>query len=131
MDYMPTWKALREFLQSEAEIYFNEQAQAYAANAKSKASVSDYQKQDQQKAGNKSSDDKANAPAFLQCDLCDGIHPKYKCKVFLAMGLSDKLKNVEKQSLCVKCLRNEHQGGCADPKSNESCPKLRAKNIIP
>lgn len=42
MDYMPTWDALREFLQSEAEIYFNEQAQAYAVNAKSKASVSGY-----------------------------------------------------------------------------------------
>lgn len=123
MNYMPTWNVLREFLQSEAEIYFNEQAQAYAANPKSKASVSGHQKQDQQKAGNTSGDDKANAPGFLQCDLCDGVHPKYKCKVYLEMSLSDRLLNVQEQSLCVKCLRKKHQGGCADPRSNQSCPK--------
>lgn len=66
---------------------------------------------------------KSQVPSFLQCKLCDDIHPVYKCLVFKAMDLKSKENFVQENKLCVKCLRSFHLGNCRDVSSNNACPK--------
>lgn len=33
---------------------------------------------------------KKNAPEHLQCTLCDDVHIRHKCDVYIAMGFVDK-----------------------------------------
>lgn len=65
---------------------------------------------------------KKEAPQFLQCVLCDGIHPRYKCDAFKAMTLEQRLSHVQSEGLCVRCLREMHNGYCKDESCNLPCP---------
>lgn len=69
--------------------------------------------------------EKNNSPDFLQCKLCPGIHPAYKCKAYLALPLHKRMEYALSRKFCVRCMRSQHIGDCADPKSNKRCPDCK------
>lgn len=66
--------------------------------------------------------ERKNSPVFLQCKLCPGIHPAYKCNAYKALPVHKRMDYVKEEKLCVKCLKSQHSGSCVDPKSNIPCP---------
>ncbi|XP_073841395.1 uncharacterized protein [Musca autumnalis] len=44
-----------------------------------------------------------------KCNLCKtGHHPIYRCKQFLAMGESERLKWVQQRKMCTNCFKYDH-----------------------
>lgn len=75
--------------------------------------------------------EKANAPLWKQCTLCDDIHGRYGCPVFQAMGYTQKWAHVQQEGLCVKCLRHYHEPRpCENKLSNENCPLCYQQGVI-
>lgn len=66
---------------------------------------------------------KGQIPDFLDCKLCGQVHPLYKCNLFKAFYLWKKLKHVQENALCKRCLRKRHSGDCTNPKCNLPCPQ--------
>lgn len=117
-DYMPPWEQLKKFLESEVLIYEFDPNEG--------ASCSTYRPNKNANQATVSSTQamavaKRSAPIFLQCVLCTGIHPKYKCEAFIGMSLIDRWEHVRKEKLCQQCLRPQHQGKCIAPGCNQAC----------
>lgn len=147
--FMPTWENMQDFLKSEVDVYVQSdirlQVQLVTAN-KIEMPDSFYDQEGAKCMRNESLQlnnvqnnshkamaavmpmnlfeaEKKRSPKFLQCVLCDNIHPLYKCDVFLGLSLDQKYMHVEEHNLCLRCLRDNHPGRCVDDVSNQSCPK--------
>lgn len=156
-EYLPSWQALHDFLESEIEIYAydrsNEGAAALpisdihapstskvvakqAAKVESNPKWSDMVQSDLHKNMaavmpiNALANEKKHFAPFLQCNLCEFVHPKHKCPVYKQMTFHDKKNHVAAKDLCIKCVRPIHPGQCEDPSCNEKCPTcFKKKNI--
>lgn len=109
-NYLPSFVTFKAFLKSEINMWLGEEGRLCVETSKCEM-VDPFNKE------------KEKVPAFLQCKLCEYIHPIYKCLVFKAMDLGSKEKFVMQNNLCVKCLRSSHLGNCRDVSSNNACPK--------
>lgn len=134
-EYIPSWIGLKGFLEHQAEL--NEQeANAHGANTGNIGEQMD----NRSVLGDESrnipnvvdeagmatplhmSDAKQKVAKYLQCVCCDGIHPIYRCGTFLRLPLHIKKMHITDLKLCDRCLREEHDGQCKDPKQNNPCP---------
>lgn len=117
VNYMPPWEQLKKFLESELLIYAFDISEGASCSTnwptRSQAKFTTMQAL---------AVAKLEAPIFLQCILCDGIHPKYKCTVFIEMNFAARWAHVRAEKLCEKCLRPAHQGKCVAPGCNKPCP---------
>lgn len=144
--HIPSFDDVKRFMQSEIKILRIDEKQCvqtqqqasniHTTNEAEKPKYADVaksaytgaipkQKQQQSEESDWSStlaEEKANCPAFLQCKLCVGIHPIYKCKVYKSKSLAQRQKYVNDENLCVRCLKPKHTGKCLDAKSNNPCP---------
>lgn len=130
--HIPALEDILQFIKSEIQILMldenenaNQQSNSYADAAKtmrkkieSKSSVS----HSSVTPASVLAAEKAKSPPFLRCNLCVGIHPIYKCETYKNFTLATKKKYVAAEKLCVKCLRPQHTGLCADANSNKRCP---------
>lgn len=73
---------------------------------------------------------KKQAPNFLQCKLCDGIHPLYKCDVFKSLSLGERLSFAQQEMLCERCLRPGHDGYCVKDSCNRVCPSCLPRESV-
>lgn len=149
--FIPSWDNMQDFLKSEMDVYVqtdirsqvqlvttsklnmpdkisdNEGAQCMHFEALSLDNV----RNNSHKATaavmpmNALENEKMRSAKFLQCPLCVGIHPLYKCDVFLQMPLSEKQMHVSLNNLCVRCLRSEHPNSCWNEVSNLPCKKCK------
>lgn len=108
-NHLPSFDNFKAFLKSEIIMWLGEESKT----------CSETNKWDVEAFGQ----NKKSVPSFLQCKLCEGIHPVYKCLVFKAMKLGEKEELVLKNNWCVKCLQPAHLGKCRDDLSNNACPK--------
>lgn len=67
-------------------------------------------------------------PEFLQCILCEDIHPLYGCDVFRAMDFNERRNHVDRNDLCERCLRKNHSGRCKRKANNRKCPKCKPES---
>lgn len=140
-DFVPDWESLKDFLTSEAEIFSSKVTQFKAnapASEENASRVPTYSQTLKQAAVVESSESKKEEayvtsvqalaeakkrqPEFLRCNLCDGIHPKFRCENFIGMSIKDRWEHVRQFKLCAKCLRPDHAGPCAAKTCNEPCP---------
>lgn len=138
-NYIVSWEAVKDFLSSELEIH-EMQNVTYANMIKSAqtpqsdqdipstsgtaSNVQKAQKQADQKPSTSqtNNDEKKKVPEFLQCKLCNQIHPLYSCEAFKAKTRSERVLYVTVNGLCIKYLRPEHSELCRDRNSNNPCP---------
>ncbi|XP_031637717.1 uncharacterized protein LOC116350124, partial [Contarinia nasturtii] len=122
--HIPTWAELEEFLEGEVTIRVHSEKRNEVNNPQPKAinakQIKRFNKQNNAK--------KRSYPDFLQCVLCENIHPIFRCECFIAMNLSGRKNHVAEHQLCVRCLRNSHTGPCARKECNEPCPKCKPDN---
>lgn len=104
------WECLKHFLLS--------------ANAAQKEQI----EQDVQQPGSSGQCSRPSVPSYFKCELCDGLHPIYKCQIFLGFSLNAKMNYVKIKHLCKKCLRPADHHLCKNPQSNEACPSCAAIN---
>lgn len=134
-DYMPDWESVKMFLSSEAEIFGKQSMQSKIENTKAivahaEQNNASHDGQGVLRQSNEAyvtsiqalAEAKKFQPEFLQCNLCDGIHPKYKCEVFIGMSFQERWNHVRRFALCAKCLRSDHAGPCAQKTCNQACP---------
>lgn len=140
-DYMPNWQSVKDFLQSELNVFHDASISSVLCDDTQGAQSLEMQRScvTPQTSGLVHTDGdgekkafvtsvqslrvaKSQAPRFLQCSLCDGIHPRYKCDAFKQMSLAGRQAHVSSESLCEKCLRENHRGDCQQEKCNRSCP---------
>lgn len=110
--HIPTWDELGQFLENEVTIRVHAEKRSGTHNQEAEAN------------------NKKDLPEFLQCVLCDEIHPIYRCNNFKAMDRTDRLNHVSKHDLCIKCLRKNHTGECVAEKCNEECPRCWPENEL-
>lgn len=136
INHVVSWADVKKFLASELEIHMSQninyasvvkqcvdkQDKIVARNVSMRntnESVASSSEQNERTVYDNS--DKSKHSQFLQCNLCEGVHPLYKCDVFLAKKLDMRLLYVSENKFCVRCLRKEHTGNCVDVKSNWKC----------
>lgn len=128
--HIPTWRELEAFLEGEVTIHVHDEKRSEASpvgnmrNLQLNPGGGAIKKQQTQQKSYPLMD-KAQAPDFLNCALCDEVHPLYKCNRFKALDLARRRKHVDQYNLCERCLRRNHRGDCSDPKSMEHCPDCR------
>lgn len=63
------------------------------------------------------------------CFLCNkNMHALFRCPVFLAKSIVDRVKVVSDRNLCIKCLKACHGGQCLDPKCENPCHRCSTQN---
>lgn len=136
--FLPDWATVKNFLRNEVMLLASEsvdpsttasnQGQSSFADvlrtpvSSGPVSISSAQRF-QNRIQSALRDEKKNQPIWLQCVLCDGIHPRFGCDIYNGWALDRKEFHVQEQHLCVRCLRQNHPGDCVDPKCNRPCPK--------
>lgn len=131
-EFVPNWLNVRKFLEKEAQLNDQEQlARVHAGNSESVVEDNQSEIEVQISLGAASSgitaymqmnEVKARAPRYLQCPCCPIIHPLYKCDDFKLIPLSIKKMHVANMNLCERCLKDEHEGWCKDPRQQRPCP---------
>lgn len=67
---------------------------------------------------------KASQPPFLQCTLCTGVHPRFKCEVYKVMDYYEKWAHINAEWLCGRCVRPAHSATrCEDRNCENPCPQ--------
>lgn len=117
--YIPTWYELEEFLEGEVTIRVHAEKRNKTNQHENKANASSCQNE----SDTDHSKEDSYIPEYLDCALCDKIHPIYRCDIFRAMSLNDRKNHIEENNLCVRCLRRNHYGPCIRPQNNDECPK--------
>lgn len=146
LDHLPTWTMVKNYLQTESvllasEAPVNELACKSNPNKPTYSNVVANSSQTSQHSINDAptpstsreadqralalQNEKIGQPIWLQCKLCPGIHPTFGCSEYNRMSLDRKEDFVWRNTLCVRCLRPNHEGDCVDPKCNLQCPKCR------
>lgn len=118
--HIPTWNELEQFLESEVTIRVHAEKRN---DGKDEEITNPSTKQYNFKHQN--FENKQRVREFLQCVLCDDIHPIYRCESFKAMNLTDRKEHVNQNNLCQRCLRKNHDGRCDRKENNEECPKCK------
>lgn len=128
--HIPTWRELEVFLEGEVTIHVHDEKCVEASSIGDMRNLNlnpgggaIKKQQTQQKSY--PAMDKAQAPDFLDCALCDEVHPIYKCNKFKATDLNRRRNHVSQNNLCERCMRPNHRGDCKEPKSMEQCPDCR------
>lgn len=129
--HLPSWDDLKAFLQSEIEIFAKSEMRARLQNSvgctpqpsSSDVIVQDNLHTNAVRSQQVMSEEKKRAPEYQQCTLCDGIHARYKCDVYIAMGFARKWKHVYEEGLCQRCMHANHgHTSCANKRNNDNCP---------
>lgn len=140
--HIPTWNDFPAFLEGELdiltkyEIRQSRQNQMNAPNANvdsrnAQTSASNVAQNNLNKLSTpvrsqqSVSQEKAAAPEHMQCTctLCDDIHVRFNCPVFVAMGFVPRWRHVYSESLCKKCMHRDHgHTRCKNRQCNENCP---------
>ena len=42
------------------------------------------------------------------CCICKGVHPTWKCQIFLAKSIAERFELSKREKLCLRCLRKGH-----------------------
>lgn len=75
--------------------------------------------------------DRETAPEFLRCKLCPLVHPLFKCETFRMLRLKQKLKHIETNNICHRCLRPAHERDCWDEECGKKCERcFSAKRCV-
>lgn len=129
--HVPSFNDLSAFLKDEINLLFKENMRRslQAANIPSTSHASSAGNTAQNnlhkiiRPRQASNEEKRKAPSHMQCTLCELVHARYKCDVYLEMQFVDKWRHVENEGLCVKCLKSRHgHTPCDNRLSNEKCP---------
>lgn len=116
--YIPIWAELERFLENEITIkVHSERLDPEGVNSNA------FKKQKRSKS--QKSYDSADVPDFLQCDLCNDMHPLFKCEIFKTMSLTGRKSHVIEKNLCEKCLRPNHSGDCRKRQCNIPFPNCK------
>lgn len=143
MQHLPSWQDFEHFLQSEISVYrkieLRQSVQcATTSQAAQGSSNASYARDDDQIAQNNLhtnahrsqnawEEEKRRAPEHQQCTLCDGIHARYKCEVFIRMDFLDKWAHVYGEGLCKRCMHRQHGNTrCVNKQSMNKCPSCWA-----
>lgn len=134
--YLPTWAAVKSFLESELLIYAYEIDQSQASHGQCSYTQSKVNKQSHRKqeafvtSVQALKQAKGDVPEYLKCKLCDGIHPLYKCDEFTSKAFDQRWIYVRSEQLCVKCLRQNHNGNCEVASCNLPCPSCAPSKVF-
>ncbi|XP_073841194.1 uncharacterized protein [Musca autumnalis] len=75
-----------------------------------------------QKGSNKTVSSIASVEDNSKCSLCkNGRHPIYRCKQFLAMRESERLKWVQQHKMCTNCFKYDHVSKACTSSSCKVC----------
>lgn len=146
--HMPSWNDLKRFIQSEIDVYtkydlqqkvfsaYYARSNATGAACSSTGNAPDATNDDVQANLHKNvnpvcsqqawSLEKRFAPEYKQCELCDGIHARYNCSVFLSFDFQNRWLSVYHDELCKRCMHKDHPGvQCVNRLSTQPCPACR------
>lgn len=153
MQHIPTWSDMQDFLKSELKIHTQSEIQKKLQQCVEDKTgyVSQQQAQNDEASGQITKgvaqvvsiqkhaaeaermrpEDKAKQPGFLQCTLCEFVHPRFKCSVYLSFTYEQKWRHVSEQWLCIKCLRPEHNPNpCEDRNCERPCPTCEPYGVV-
>lgn len=118
--HIPTWKELEDFLEGEVSIQVHNEQRNESATQKNRIlKPNEANKQNI----TRTIYNKQAPPEYMQCKLCDSIHPLHKCEVFKGMSLNGRKDYVIANNLCYRCMRKEH--GSSECNSMHKCEPCR------
>lgn len=140
--YLPDWKAIKGFLQSEAEfsvqfgvddddvkakcethtgdMYSTRTGKQNVVNQPGKNVQSTVSNESKAASSKKAvSGREAKPNEFCRCDFW---HPIHKCKEFIKLNMNGREEYIREWKICGQCLCKEHMGtSCVDPLANRFC----------
>lgn len=57
------------------------------------------------------------------------MHPLYKYPKFLAKSIEQRVMIVSERNLCIRCLRQAHEGLCPEKSSNNPCNRCKPDTV--
>lgn len=136
-EYLPSWQAVKAFLEDEAQLHLQFLEKVVHANATRQVSTGisrayhevsacNSANNMQRRTGNTSGAHRSKPNPHCECDYW---HPLHKCDVFKAMDLDHRADYCFQNEICVRCLLAAHSQACADPVANQWCTRCAPEQV--